>query len=85
MRGRRPFQAWFDEGPLIVVDAPGPDTVVHVWGKIKQFNDKGYDHPLALSYSPQPGAGRVIYTTFHNDAQINNLMRKILYYLVFLM
>jgi len=39
--------------------------------------------PMVLSHTPPGGAGRVVYTTFHNDEQADELMRKILYYLVF--
>ncbi|MCC6622308.1 MAG: carboxypeptidase regulatory-like domain-containing protein [Deltaproteobacteria bacterium] len=39
--------------------------------------------PMVLTHAPPGGAGRVVYTTFHNDEQADELMRKILYYLVF--
>ncbi len=42
--------------------------------------------PVVLSHQPAvPGAGRVVYTTFHNDEQADKLMVKILNYLVFLL
>jgi hypothetical protein len=76
------FTAKFDEGPLIVVDSGGESTFVHIIGYIKQFKKS---FPLVLSYQPASESGRVIYTTFHNDAQATELMKKILYYLVFLL
>lgn len=45
------------------------------------------DHggPMVVSYQPNAMSGRVIYTTFHNDEQADELMKKILYYLIFLL
>jgi hypothetical protein len=43
--------------------------------------------PAVVAYQPpnSPQAGRVVYTTFHNDEQADALMQKILNYLVFLL
>ncbi len=38
--------------------------------------------PLIISCVPGPGAGRVVYTNFHNDAQATDDMLAILDYLV---
>jgi len=49
------------------------------------FPDEYLQHPgpMVLTHTPGAGAGRVVYTTFHNDEQADELMRKLLYYLVF--
>lgn len=44
------------------------------------------DQPVVLSFQPSIGAGRVIYTTFHNDEQADqDTYDEILHYLVFLL
>lgn len=94
--GTTTFTAKFGPGPLIAVTAPGDGTTVHVTGltQIENKNKKGifdpdtvpYAGPVVLSHQPPvAGAGRVVYTTFHNDEQADKLMVKILNYLVFLL
>ena len=94
--GTATFSAKFGPGPLIAVDQAGQGTTVHVTGltQIENKNKKGPfdpDHipfagPVVLSHQPAvTGAGRVVYTTFHNDEQADALMLKILNYLVFLL
>jgi hypothetical protein len=39
--------------------------------------------PMVLTHRPIAGSGRVVYTTFHNDEQADELMKKLLRYLVF--
>jgi|GEM_PF-1017799 len=41
--------------------------------------------PMVISYQPAPGTGRIVYTTFHNDEQADDIMTKLLYYLVFIL
>ena len=90
------FTAKFGPGPLIAVAAAGEGTTVHVTGvtQIENKNKKSlfdpdtlpYVGPVVLSHQPAvAGAGRVVYTTFHNDEQADKLMVKILNYLVFLL
>ena len=83
------FAAFYGPGPLIAIAAPGPDAVERVRGPV-QIEDSSFagSHPevgpLVVTVSPPyPGAGRIVYTTFHNDEQADALMLKILYYLVF--
>ncbi|MFO0744683.1 MAG: hypothetical protein U1F43_03280 [Myxococcota bacterium] len=74
----------FDQGPQIAPQSVGAGTFAHVVGTIDvPFSFKLVDAPLALSYVPAQGAGRVIYTNFHNDAQATGDMLTILNYLVF--
>ena len=86
--GTSTFTAEFGSGPLIGVDAGGSNTTVHVRGlvKIEDESLQGFHiegQPLVLSSQPQPGAGRIIYTSFHNDEQADTLIQNLLYYLVF--
>lgn len=94
--GLNEFVAHYGSGPLIVVEAAGEGTVAHVVGKPIIKNPKygqpfqpqyieGPEGPLVLSFTPAEGAGRVVYTTFHNDEQVDNIILKVLHYLVFLL
>lgn len=74
----------FDQGPQIAPVSVANGAFAHVVGNINvplQLNIP--NAPLALSYVPAQGAGRVIYTNFHNDAQTTSDMLTILQYLVF--
>lgn len=92
------FEAWYGPGPLIAIADEGPETVVHVQGIVQIINpDKGtlqwppppdtipHGGPIVVSFQPSAGAGRVVYSTFHNDEQAHDLMTGTLYYLVFLL
>ncbi len=94
--GTTTFTAKYGPGPLIAIQAPGDGTTVHVTGltKIENKAKKGpfdpdtvpHVGPVVVSHQPPVlGAGRVIYTTFHNDEQADQLMTKVLNYLVFLL
>jgi hypothetical protein len=76
-----------DSGPQIAPQAVGPGSFGHAVGHVFQpfGGDDAIDAtiPLAISYVPAAGAGRVIYTNFHNDAQATADMLAILDYLVF--
>ncbi len=89
------FKSHYGPGPLVAVSGAGPGTTVHVNTvvQIKNLNKKGildpdtvpYSGPAVLSSQPAPGAGRLLYTTFHNDEQADAVMLKLLHYLVFLL
>ena len=94
--GTTVFTAKYGPGPLVAVQQAGTGTTVHVSGvtQVKNMNKKGmfdpetvpHTGPLVLSHQPaSKGAGRVVYTTFHNDEQADAVMLKILHYLVFLL
>lgn len=94
--GLTTFSAKFGAGPLVAVLAAGQGTTVHVSG-VAQIENKNkklpldpeyvlFAGPVVLSHQPAvPGAGRVVYTTFHNDEQADEIMVKLLNYLVFLL
>lgn len=74
----------FDQGPQIAPLSVANGAFAHVVGNINvPFELNIQNAPLALSYVPAQGAGRVIYTNFHNDAQTTSDMLTILQYLVF--
>ncbi|MBM4397968.1 MAG: carboxypeptidase regulatory-like domain-containing protein [Deltaproteobacteria bacterium] len=94
--GKKVLPVHYGSGPLILVDSAGEGTTTHVSGKVLVKNPKygqflqpeyveSAESPFVLSFSPGPGAGRVVYTTFHNDEQADALILKILHYLVFLL
>ena len=87
--GTSTFPAEYGPGPLIVVQDAGPGGTVHVKGLV-ELDDAtafvpGTKHvgPVVVSNRPGQNSGRVVYTTFHNDEQADELMLKILHYLVF--
>jgi len=86
--GKTSLSITFDKGPQIAPESAGPGTFAHIVADFPAHLAFGSDFepsnvPLLLSYVPSPGAGRVIYTNFHNDAQTTEDMVAILEYLVF--
>lgn len=82
--GKLTIPITFDQGPQIAPLSVANGAFAHVIGDIKvAFQLDIEDAPLALSYVPAQGAGRVMYTNFHNDAQTTADMLTILQYLVF--
>lgn len=83
--GKTELQITFDNGPQIAPEKAGPGTIPHVSAKMNQLAPPTLLNtiPLVLSYKPEPDAGRVIYTNFHNDAQATGDMLKVIEYLVF--
>jgi hypothetical protein len=88
--GQSVFTAKYGSGPLILVSGPGAGTTEHVRGPVKTDEPVGpfqpkkiVAGPMVLSFRPTSTSGAVVYTTFHNDEQADDLMRAILEYLVF--
>lgn len=52
-------------------------------GRLVPDDHASHAGPMVLVHQPGLGAGKVVYTTFHNDEQADALMQKLLYYLVF--
>ncbi len=89
----------YGPGPLISMADVEAHTTVHATAHIEQKDGSimGFpdpcdcvqldeDQPVIVSFSPAPGAGRVIYTTFHNDEQADQATYdQILHFLVFLL
>ena len=94
--GAMNLQVTYDSGPLISVSAAGAGTTVHAMGHIKQctsfwddcITDVTIDEeqPVLLSYEPGTGSGRVVYSGFHVDEQIDqDAYDLVMYYLLFLL
>ncbi|MFC1996967.1 family 16 glycoside hydrolase [Chloroflexota bacterium] len=67
----------------VVIDNVAPNTTVHLQGDVKTSGVVLNNKPLTVSFSPFPeNSGKVIYTTFHNEAQLNDLQKKLLEYFV---
>lgn len=82
--GKNTIQIEFDQGPQIAPVSVANGAFAHVVGNINVPLELSIPNaPLTLSYVPSDGAGRVIYTNFHNDAQTTSDMLTILNYLVF--
>ncbi len=82
--GKTTLAIEFDQGPQIAPAAVANGAFAHVVADITVPLELSLqDAPLTLSYVPADGAGRVIYTNFHNDAQTTADMLTILHYLVF--
>ena len=82
--GKNTIAIEFDQGPQIAPVSVANGAFAHVVGDINVPLALSIENaPLTLSYVPADGAGRVIYTNFHNDAQTTADMLTILNYLVF--
>jgi len=82
--GKNTIAIEFDQGPQIAPVSVANGAFAHVVGDINVPLEFSIPNaPLTLSYVPADGAGRVIYTNFHNDAQATADMLTILNYLVF--
>jgi hypothetical protein len=69
------FEVHFNLGGWVPITdvAPGVEVLV----------ESSEGEPLMVLFEPEPGGGRVAYTSFHNHAQASNEMRAILEALVF--
>lgn len=68
----------YDLAAWVAVQGAPATTEVHLTGDVPLV---GNGVPLMLSHSP--GAGKVLYTTFHNEKQVTGDMIQILKFLVF--
>ncbi len=76
--GDRSVQVDFNLPGWIEIDAVAPGVDVMVEAEID-----GRARPLIVGFTPEPGGGRVIYTSFHNRSQAPDDMRRLLSALVF--
>lgn len=73
----------YNLGGWAVVDNPGVDTTVHFQSDVEvSEDDMVADSPLMISHEAA-GGGAVIYTSFHNSAQLTGDMEEILEYMIF--
>jgi hypothetical protein len=94
--GEQEMQVHYGPGPLISVAKAGPGTMVHAKAQIVQCQGlldsctSGVKlnefQPTIVSFSPDPMAGRVVYSCFHVDEQADqDKYDKILYYMMFML
>lgn len=74
----------FNLGGWAVMSSPPPGVTVHFQGPVRIGSSSNVQAPLLISYSHSSG-GTVIYTSFHNNAQVGlgSDMERILRYLIF--
>jgi len=76
--GDRSLPIEFDLPGWVQIDDVAPEVDVLVEGDVG-----GRVRPLVVAFTPAPGGGRVVYTSFHNDAQATDAIRRLLSALVF--
>ena len=66
----------------VVIDSVSSSTVL-MRGDVQTSSGLLHDKPLAVAFNPYgDNSGKVIYTTFHNEAQQSNLEKKLIEYMV---
>jgi len=73
--GKPSAEIAYDLSGWVVMEDAGPQTEVLLTGDISTFAGRLSDRPLAVQLAP---AGRVIFTTFHNEAQRTEDMEVVL-------
>lgn len=76
--GDRSLPITFDLPSWVEIDGVAEGVEVLVEG---DFGDRA--RPLIVAFEPEPGGGRVVYTSFHNDEQAPAAIRDLLSALVF--
>ncbi|MBI5526397.1 MAG: hypothetical protein HY897_08675 [Deltaproteobacteria bacterium] len=79
--GKSEVELNYNLGQWVVTTDSGPETKVYVKGNVPDPEVPGA--PLLVSFSEGDQGGRVVYTTFHNEAQTSADMDAILEFLVF--
>jgi len=70
----------YDLGGWCVIDSVAPDVTTLIRGEAHTYSGTLPDKPLSVRFSY--GLGTVIYTTFHNEAQITADIEKVLTYYI---
>jgi len=76
--GKSTIEINYDMGSWVVMDSPGSGTKVHMSGPVSL----GYEEeilqnkPYVVSFSE--GDGEVLYTSFHNEAQVSSDVQSVL-------
>jgi hypothetical protein len=78
--GGRTANIYYHLGAWVVIDEASPEVEVLLRGDVTDVAENLWSNrPLAVRWSPGVGAGQVIYTTFHNEDQVNDDMKSILF------
>ncbi len=78
--GKSTIEINYDMGSWVVMDSPGSGTKVHMTGPVSlgYGGEEGtlQDKPYVVSFSE--GDGEVLYTSFHNEAQVSSDVQSVL-------
>ncbi|OGD72492.1 MAG: hypothetical protein A2Y64_04720 [Candidatus Coatesbacteria bacterium RBG_13_66_14] len=72
---------YYDLPSWVVIEEAGPGTEVLIQGDVTYYGGSLDDSPLMVDFSY--GEGKVGYTTFHNEAQLDDAVRTVLVYFIF--
>lgn len=70
----------YNLGSWVVIDSVSEGTKVHITGDVNTYEGLKKNKPLLVSF-PE-GKGKVVYTTFHNEAQVTGKVEEVLKYFV---
>lgn len=73
----------FNLGSWVIMNGVGSGTTIHISGDFITYDGPMTDKPILVSFSPSVGGGRVVYTSFHYEAQITDESKKVLEYFIF--
>jgi len=79
--GKSVVDLYYDLSAWVVIDGVGSGTNTDIQGDINTSEGPLQDLPLLVNFTDDNG--KVIYTTFHNEAQVTADAEKILKYFVF--
>jgi len=84
--GSSTAEIYFDLGMWVVIDSVPSGTRQYLSGHVDVYDYDTYEYastyvPITVAFDS--GAGTVIYTSFHYDAQEDDLTQKLMQYLVF--
>jgi len=71
----------FDLPGWVVIDSVAAGVTIDLRGTVETYDGRKTNIPLMVHFPD--GKGNVVYTSFHNEAQVTDDMKKILDYLVF--
>jgi hypothetical protein len=73
----------FNLSAWVVMNGVGSGTTIHISGDFVTDDGPMTDKPILVSFMPSTGSGRVVYTSFHYEAQITDESKKVLEYFIF--
>ncbi len=79
--GSSTVDIYFDLPYWVVIEDVGPATEVLIEADVEYYDGSLADSPLMVDFNY--GAGKVGYTTFHNEPQLDDQVRTVLVYFIF--
>lgn len=80
--GGREAEITYDLGGWAVLESVGNDAEVIATGSVSTFDGQTLPNAPLVASMGRPGEGRMVFTTFHNEAQITADMEAILFELI---